>query len=111
MFKAFREEVPKVAGFYVFRYKDGREIEVWADSPEHHCGNVYSYPVSMYNYRDKDGCCDMGMYVWVNSYTVYECPVEWREMIYSEARNFHLKLYRFSRPSWAHLKGKVSKLP
>lgn len=108
-FIKFKDDYPKVPGFYIFRYKEfsqeDRELKVYTGGPHHHYSSVYSYPVTMHNYRDKNTCHDMGMYVWVNSYTIYG-PVEWRKMTVQEALEFSETLFHFGRPSWAHKSGR-----
>jgi hypothetical protein len=99
-------DVPKEAGFYVLKYKEGHEERVYLDTPKHHHSEVYSYPATYFNYRDKPDCgMDMGQYVWVNSYTTHG-PVEWRRMEPKEALEFSCALFRFGRPSWAHPHGR-----
>lgn len=107
VFTLFKNKQPKKAGFYVLKYSQGREERVYLEEPEHRGGNAYSYAATYFNYRDKDTCCDMGQYVWVNSYSVGHGPTEWRKMDKKEAFAFSFCLFRFGRPSWAHKSGKA----
>lgn len=105
IFRAFKKSQPKRAGFYVLRYREGHEVKVWLDAPEHRGGNVYSYAATYHNHRDKDTSHDMGQYVWVNSYTTHG-PIEWRRMGVHEALEFSNTLCRFGRTYWGRAVGR-----
>ncbi len=106
MFKKFRNEQPQKSGFYVFLYKDGRELKVYCDKPSHHYANIFSYFAVTFNDRDASDCgMDFGQHVWCNSFTT-EGPIDWREMTSEEALDFSKMLFRFGRPSWAHKNGR-----
>lgn len=110
MWTKFRDALPPAPGFVVLKYREGQELPCWMDPGDHnHWGGVVSYPVTVVNDR-YDVPHDLGEYVWVNSWHIYG-PTEWREMAYSEAREYHRMLYRFARSSPRHPDGRVGELP
>lgn len=112
-FKPFKgNSRPKKPGFYVLKYREGHETPCYIHEGEHHGGNIYSYPTTYHNDRDKDGSADFGLYVWVNSFSSHcHGPVEFRKMGVKEALAFSETLYMFGRPSWAHKTGRKHLTP
>lgn len=106
MFTQFAKSVPKTKGFYVLRYKEGHESKVYLEEPNHRWHDTYSYFAVYHNYRDKNTCHDMGQYVWVNNYSTYGGPIEWRKMEIDEALKFSNTLFRFGRPYWKRKEGR-----
>lgn len=104
-FRLFREKQPKKDGFYVLRYREGHTSSVRLIEPTKHYKNIYSYFATYINDKYPHQCCDMGQYVWCNSYAIH-CPTEWRKMSPTEALEFSNQLFSFGRPYWHYTTGR-----
>lgn len=99
-FVKFKDRVFEKPGLYVLKRKDGAEEHVYASDPERHYHDVYSFMVTVPNYRDVGTIHDMGHYQWVNHVMSSDPnpPVAWREQTPKEAGDMRKQLFRFERP-------------
>lgn len=106
-FIPFSTKIFEDAGFYVIKFINPyydlpskqyiREQYMYCKKPEYHYGNVYSFLSITPNTRDLDNYCDIGNYLWVNSYGSFVSPTYWRKMSNNETKRFKKKLYQFDR--------------